>query len=40
MQYLLRTVTYYHFRTVVTHATYGFLAVATILEASIMPTAD
>ena len=30
----------YHFRIVVTHATFGLLAVATFLVSSNMPTAD
>ena len=31
---------FYHFRMVVTHTTFGLLAVATFLELSNMPTAD
>ena len=30
----------YHFRTVLTHGTFGLLAIAAFLESSIMPTAD
>ena len=30
----------YYFRTVVTHVTYGLLAVVAFLESSKMPTAD
>ena len=31
---------FYHFRTVVIHTTFGLLAVAVFLESSNMPTAD
>ena len=31
---------FYHFRTVVTHATFGLLAVAAFVMSSNMPTAD
>ena len=31
---------FYHLRTVVTHATFGLLAVAVFLESSNMSTAD
>ena len=31
---------FYHFRTVVTTATFGFLAVAAFLESNTLPSAD